>query len=109
MGIRMEKDKNPVFSVLEIVFLVVLVGAGIFFRYKFYYKTAEVNELLKEAGLFLDGILKRRRKGASGKGQVRIADSGLAVCTDSGCSRVMRRTGRFAGRPRQRHKRKAGS
>ncbi|MBR2185960.1 MAG: hypothetical protein IJ857_01345 [Lachnospiraceae bacterium] len=52
----MEKDKNPVFSVLEIVFLVVLVGAGIFFRYKFYYKTAEVNELLKEAGLFLDGM-----------------------------------------------------
>ena len=52
----MEKDKNPVFSVLEIVFLVVLVGAGIFFRYKFYYKTAEVNELLQEAGLFLDGM-----------------------------------------------------
>ena len=52
----MEKDKNPVFSVVEIVFLVILVGAGIFFRYNFYYKTPEVNELLKEAGLFLDGM-----------------------------------------------------
>ncbi|MBQ6967961.1 MAG: hypothetical protein IJP84_08675 [Lachnospiraceae bacterium] len=52
----MEKDKNPVFSVVEIVFLMILVGAGIFFRYNFYYKTPEVNELLKEAGLFLDGM-----------------------------------------------------
>ncbi len=50
------KGKNPVFPVLETVFLVLLIGAGIFFRFNYYTKTTEIDELLRQSEQFLDGM-----------------------------------------------------